>query len=322
MGFTIPNYETAVGNINGVGDQAEPDSVDFQILGNNTCGVVSGGVITGSSSSMSISISDYVVVSNGAYLTKASVPSVTLDDGGTNPRYDLVVVTSSNTVAVRKGTESSTNPLFPALTSGDVVLGSVYRPAGGGSSSYPVTDRIVDKRQMLLSNTTWLKTSSPNVDTDGALAVNGDIWIDTSANATGQSNIWVKSSGTWQSLAKYTQMESTNTVSTLVLRDSSGNFDAGTVTANLTGNVTGNVTGTVSGNAGTATTLQTARSIAVGGILSGSASFNGSSDVIITASFSGTPVTESVINYSSVPKQTVSASSPTGGKLHDIWIKV
>lgn len=45
----------------------------------------------------------------------------------------------------------------------------------------------------------------------------------------------------------------TNTVNTVVHRDSSGNFSAGTITAtlvgNVTGNLTGNVTGTVSGNA-------------------------------------------------------------------------
>ena len=41
---------------------------------------------------------------------------------------------------------------------------------------------------------------------------------------------------------------SANTPNTLVLRDGSGNFAAGTITANLTGNVTGNVTGDVTGN--------------------------------------------------------------------------
>ncbi len=38
---------------------------------------------------------------------------------------------------------------------------------------------------------------------------------------------------------------STNTANTLVLRDGSGNFAAGTITANLTGNVTGTLTGTI-----------------------------------------------------------------------------
>jgi hypothetical protein len=49
------------------------------------------------------------------------------------------------------------------------------------------------------------------------------------------------------------QSATANTVSTIVARDSSGNFSAGTITAsfvgNITGNVTGNVTGTVTGNA-------------------------------------------------------------------------
>ena len=44
---------------------------------------------------------------------------------------------------------------------------------------------------------------------------------------------------------------STNTASRIVMRDGSGNFSAGTITANLTGSVTGNVTG----NASTATAL-------------------------------------------------------------------
>ena len=48
-----------------------------------------------------------------------------------------------------------------------------------------------------------------------------------------------------------------NTASTIVARDGSGNFSAGTITAtfsgNLTGNVTGNLTGNVTGNADTAT---------------------------------------------------------------------
>jgi hypothetical protein len=65
---------------------------------------------------------------------------------------------------------------------------------------------------------------------------------------------------------------STNTASKVVARDVSGNFAAGTVTANLVGNVTG----TVSGNAGTATSLQTARNI-------NGVSFNGTADITITA---------------------------------------
>jgi len=66
---------------------------------------------------------------------------------------------------------------------------------------------------------------------------------------------------------------STNTVSKVVARDASGNFAAGTITANLIGNVSG----TVSGNAGSATQLQTARTI-------NGVAFNGTANITITAS--------------------------------------
>jgi hypothetical protein len=61
---------------------------------------------------------------------------------------------------------------------------------------------------------------------------------------------------------------SANTASKLVVRDGSGNFSAGTITATLTGNVTGALTG----NADTATVLATARTI-------GGVSFNGSANI-------------------------------------------
>jgi len=59
---------------------------------------------------------------------------------------------------------------------------------------------------------------------------------------------------------------SANTANTVVKRDASGNFAAGTITANLTGNVTG--------NASTATTLATSRTIA-------GQSFDGSANISI-----------------------------------------
>ena len=50
-----------------------------------------------------------------------------------------------------------------------------------------------------------------------------------------------------------TAATASNTASKLVLRDSSGNFAAGTITATFSGNLTGNVTGNVSGTALTVT---------------------------------------------------------------------
>ncbi len=58
---------------------------------------------------------------------------------------------------------------------------------------------------------------------------------------------------------------------------------AGAVTVSLPNSITVDVTGALTGNASTATTLQTPRSIGLGGSLSGSVSFDGSQNVTITA---------------------------------------
>jgi hypothetical protein len=96
------------------------------------------------------------------------------------------------------------------------------------------------------------------------------------ANQSGNSTFTVTSNAT-----------SNNTNSTIVARDSSGNFSAGTITASLSGNATSATTattaGSCSGNAATATKLATARSIGLGGGVSGSASFDGSANITITA---------------------------------------
>jgi Chaperone of endosialidase len=66
---------------------------------------------------------------------------------------------------------------------------------------------------------------------------------------------------------------SSNTASTVVARDETGNFSAGTITASFSGNVTGDLTG----NASTATKLNTARTI-------NGVSFDGSADISFSTS--------------------------------------
>ena len=85
---------------------------------------------------------------------------------------------------------------------------------------------------------------------------------------------------------------STNTASKVVARDASGNFTAGIVSASL------------NGNASTATTLQTARTIALSGAATGTAtSFNGSANITI-------PVT--ALNASNLSAGTVPDARLTG----------
>jgi hypothetical protein len=58
---------------------------------------------------------------------------------------------------------------------------------------------------------------------------------------------------------------------------------AGNITLSLPESITVDVTGDLTGNADTATALETARTISLGGTLSGSASFDGTSNITITA---------------------------------------
>lgn len=97
-------------------------------------------------------------------------------------------------------------------------------------------------------------------------------------------------------------ISSTNTPNTLVVRDSSGNFTASTVTANLVGNVTGNITGN-----GIGTWTGTASNV------SG----------VITVEHGGTGVTtiddiKTVLSLGSMSSQNSASVNITGGNISGI----
>lgn len=95
-----------------------------------------------------------------------------------------------------------------------------------------------------------------------------------------------------------------NTSSTLVFRDASGNFSAGTITATLNGNAS------TASSATSAATLTTARTI-------NGVSFNGSANIITN------PSSTSGAAYSNgYGGRYVSTSTPSGGSNGDIWYKV
>lgn len=237
MGFSIPNYTDAVTNKT-VGDQAEPDSVDFQILGNPANGLVydptnfqyNGRVQASGTIGNTVEVDPYKVLINGSYLFKSSSTTVTLTGGSSSPRFDLIVVAPSSTEpSVIVGTASATNPEFPPVTEGYVVLAAIYR-AGSGVSGYVEARNIIDKRLFVNSNQAWVKSSSPLVNTtDAAAAKVGDLWLDTSASGANQTMLWIKQPSSWVNLPTYIAASTTSSPNTLVLRDSGGNFTASAV---------------------------------------------------------------------------------------------
>ncbi len=99
-----------------------------------------------------------------------------------------------------------------------------------------------------------------------------------------------------------TNATSANTASTLVARDSSGNFSAGTITANVTGNLSG-----------TATQVSNNLTLAVSGVgLSGSATFNGSSATTFTVTSNATSANTANTIISRDASGNFSAGTMTG----------
>ena len=113
--------------------------------------------------------------------------------------------------------------------------------------------------------------------TQRTITLSGD--VSGSQNFDGSSNITitqtVQDNSHNHTSANISDATSDNTANTIVKRDSNGNFSAGTITANLIGNVTG--------NADTQTKLATQKTIALSGDVTGSQSFDGSSDITIVA---------------------------------------
>ena len=117
----------------------------------------------------------------------------------------------------------------------------------------PAANTMASYGKWLNTNGTTLQWTDPFPTQSGNsgrfLSTNGTIVGWASATAIGFPSIvgndgkYLKVNGTdvvWGDIAGG---DSVNTPNKLVLRDASGNFAAGTITANLTGNVTGNITG-------------------------------------------------------------------------------
>jgi microcystin-dependent protein len=154
MALIVPNA-TATGsgkkylNIN----QAEPDSVDLESLGNSANYIRSGGVIT-------VAVENAVTIATGVAViggTPYTFPERTVVDNpdSTSPRFDLVVArltSGSVSVAFITGTADGTNPTLPRST-------TVVESGGSTANTYnPTTDALIASIYLLPS--TSLDTSA------------------------------------------------------------------------------------------------------------------------------------------------------------------
>ena len=240
----------------------------------------------------------------GATISAGETFTVVIDPDTALEEIVDVTAVSTNTLTITRGIDGSTGV---AHSAGAVVrhmaIGRDYREANQHVENTTTAHGITLAN---LVKTTDTGTVTSTMIADGTI-VNADINASAAIADTKLATISTASKVSNSA----TTATSANTNSAIVARDSSGNFSAGTITANLTGNVTGNVSGTAgsaTGNAATATALQTARNFQLTGDVEASAvSFDGTGNVSLTT----------VIGTGAIVNADVNASAGiTYGKLN------
>lgn len=160
MAFTIPDAGEGDNDIQSILFQEYIDVLVAGLQGVDC--VLSGCAVTGGSD-MTPEVAKGAVLSNGTMYAIAA-GTVTIDTAdATNPRIDLVVVNSSGSLAVRKGTAAAA-PKPPARTANDVVLASVYVPANDTAiATTQITDLRVIRQQsptLIAKSTTAAATNT------------------------------------------------------------------------------------------------------------------------------------------------------------------
>ncbi len=138
MPFQIPNNAEVT-----YVSQAEPDRVDFDALGDGIkrTGVLSGCGSTITTTDLNFDVGAGVAVVDGTTFTVAAT-RVVATPSGSAPRFGIVSVGTSGVPVITHGTAQS-NPAFPSLPSGHVLLYAIYLPT---SLTAITATHVQDKR--------------------------------------------------------------------------------------------------------------------------------------------------------------------------------
>ena len=211
MAFTVPNRPDGVAQ-----DQAEPDKGDFQTLGYQKSGVLTGGATTRTAAN-TVTVEALTGYLNGEYFNVSAdtVLSMAAPPTG-SAKFVLILVQKSGrtfSVYAHQGTaansgQSATNAMFPDDSDVNyttkMLLAAVYYASGDTDIS---ASSIVDKRVSILPQANPTAVSSSPGATDGTV---GEIRIDSSITpADGQSIVWIKTAAAvWTNLGKYSSTAS------------------------------------------------------------------------------------------------------------------
>lgn len=159
-------------------------------------------------------------------LTNKTLTSPTINGGSVTTAARL------DGVEVRKVLDASGNPTLKFYKDGGANSISMYAAPGlGGNIDFVLPPTTGTNKYPLLTDgagaTSWAQITDASVSSSAAIADTKLATISTSGKVSNSA----------------TTATNSNNPSTIVARDASGNFSAGTITASLSGNVTGNVSG-------------------------------------------------------------------------------
>lgn len=236
MPFIIPNATDIDGSNFIALDQSEPDSLDFQILGDRSTGVLTGcavSTVTGTTIKVDQgAVAIQGVVYNVPVFNQITLPTAPIT---TTYRFDIVVArldTATNLISIEviSGTESTTNPTFPKTPSRlsslvgvnyinignitannpttDVVLATVFRNAAAAISNAC----IVDKRVNVPSTTSLRGATNP----DNTIGNDGDLYYRTT-EVVSSSGVFIKTNGTWVELLLQNNSGSVTPIGSIIM---------------------------------------------------------------------------------------------------------
>ncbi len=238
-------------------------------------------------------------------------PGQTIDTA--NNTFQYADVQANTIYAALSGNATTATTLATGRTIS--LTGDVTYTSGSFNGSANVTGTATLANSGVTANTYGSSTAIPVITVDAkgritsastsAITVgDGTLTLGVSGVGLSGSQTFTANQGTNATFTVTSNATNANTPSTIVSRDASGNFTAGTVTAALSGNAT------------TATTLQTARTIAISGDVTGTAtSFNGSTDITISAGITANTIVNADINTSAAIADTKLATISTAGKV-------
>lgn len=164
MAWTIPDKGEGDNDLQSVLFQEYLEVLVDGIAGRNC--VLSGLVVTGGAD-MTPAVAKGAVLSNRVMFAVAAADVTITAADATNPRLDLIVVTSAGALAVRAGTPAAA-PKPPARTANDVVIAVVYVPA---TDTAIATTQITDLRVFPPSPITIYRTTTAEVTNTTAGAI-------------------------------------------------------------------------------------------------------------------------------------------------------